>query len=385
MERVLITGGRAPVALDLARHFAHAGIEVTVADSVPLFLTRASNAAKLAVKLPSPRYEFQEFIAAINRIVHRQKISLIVPTCEEVFYLAFGRKHLPSNVRVFCPAFETLQQLHSKWHFGALAAGRGIEVPKTWLIYSDTDIQRLPVATTDLVFKPEYSRFAVETLIRPLGTELQRIRFEKGRAWIAQTHIKGRELCSYSIAHDGRLVAHSLYMPTWRAGRSSGFYFESIESTAIVSFVTNLIAELGYTGQIAFDFIEDETGQIFVLECNPRATSGLHLFQPGDGIATAFVSAVAHAIRPQSSATPRMLSTAMLISGLPQAIRRRLVPRFVHDYLRAKDVLWSHTDPLPAFQIFVSLTAFAAHAVYLGISPSAAATRDIEWDGDAIT
>ena len=88
MNRVLITGGRAPVALDLARHFAAAGAEVFVADSAPCFLARASKAVRRGFRVPPPRQAPQAFAKAIGSIVRREKIELIVPTCEEVFFVA---------------------------------------------------------------------------------------------------------------------------------------------------------------------------------------------------------------------------------------------------------------------------------------------------------
>ena len=49
MKRILLTGARAPVTLDLVRHFHRAGHEVYVADSIYLPLARLSCKMKEAI------------------------------------------------------------------------------------------------------------------------------------------------------------------------------------------------------------------------------------------------------------------------------------------------------------------------------------------------
>ena len=57
--KVLITGARAPVAVDLARAFAAAGHEVHLADSVTPWAARWSKAKRgRIVRLPPARHEF---------------------------------------------------------------------------------------------------------------------------------------------------------------------------------------------------------------------------------------------------------------------------------------------------------------------------------------
>lgn len=43
-----------------------------------------------------------------------------------------------------------------------------------------------------------------------------------------------------------------------------------------------------FTGQIAFDFIEESDGTIRAIECNPRATSGITLFDVTGDLPIAF-------------------------------------------------------------------------------------------------
>lgn len=76
-------------------------------------------------------------------------------------------------------------------------------------------------------------------------------------------------------------------------------YFESIEKPEITEFVDCLAAALpGVSGQIALDVVETavegEPGvaQIVAIDCNPRATSGIHLYSRTTRLADVMTSHV---------------------------------------------------------------------------------------------
>ena len=388
MARILITGGRAPAALDLARKFTAAGHTVFAADSAPWMLCGASRAVLDSFRLPEPKHHPYDFALQLARIVERERIELVVPTCEEVFYVGRFKTLLSDRARVFCPDIDILRNLHSKWEFASLVqreAGFGsiVHAPESWRITGGADIFTLPAPSDQLVFKPIYSRFAVETLIRPKREQALAIAAAPDRPWLAQRCIDGRELCSYSVCLNGELQAHALYEPTWRAGKGAGIFFEPRSVPAIARFVEGLARHFNLTGQIAFDFIEDDAGRIFVLECNPRATSGVHLFD--DHLADAFLAPGA-TIQPHPA--PRMVAPAMMLLGGASVLRSRHLAygwqRLWRDFRRGRDVLWSASDPWPALYSLLGAAAFSWRGLRHGVSATAATTLDIEWDGGAI-
>jgi hypothetical protein len=383
MSRILITGGRAPVALELARQFAAGGDVVFAADSAPYFLARSSSAVTRAYDVPPARHDPRAFAQAIAHIVAREHISRIVPTCEEVFYLASSSACFPSATELFCPPLDVLRSLHDKWSFARLARGHGVQVPDTWRVESTADLAHLPLPPQALVFKPVFSRFAVHTLVTPSPAAVARLRPTPAAPWLAQRFVAGRELCTYAIARDGRLTAHAAYAPTWRAGHSSSFYFSPVDCPALEHFTASLVSQLHVTGQIGFDFIQSPDGSLSVLECNPRATSGVHLFGVADRLGSAFTPDAA-GIRHPALRQPRMLASAMVVLGLGPALRSRRLGQWLADFRQARDVIWSARDPRPAVYLFVGLADYLNHARRHRISPVAASTRDLEWDGQAI-
>ena len=100
------------------------GARVTVADSVAWPLTRASSAVERYVRLPEPRSAPNEWLDAIASEIGRGDIDLLLPTCEEVFYLSHGMARLPSSCRIFTSDFALLRTSASQGAF--CSAHRGL-------------------------------------------------------------------------------------------------------------------------------------------------------------------------------------------------------------------------------------------------------------------
>ena len=136
-----------------------------------------------------------------------------------------------------------------------------------------------------------------------------------------------------------------------------------------------------FTGQIAFDFIQTPDGQIYALECNPRATSGVHLLASNPRFVEAFLNPPMDCITPLDNSS-HMLSTAMLIYALPAAFKENNLRQWMNTFFTSNDVILNFKDPLPFLLQFRSLLAYMRLARQKGISPMEASTFDIEWNGE---
>lgn len=381
--RILILGARAPVALDLARRFARSGHTVLVGDSASCRISGDSRAVAATLPmLPPPRTQLAGYAAALGRHIVREGIDLIIPTCEEVFYLARVREQLPTACGVFAAPLAQLQPLHSKLEVLRLAADAGIRVPDSTAVHS-LEEARAWAGTRDVVLKPEYSRFGV--LVRRYSSPIPRSAppLTPAGRWVAQQRCTGTELCSYAIAWRGRLCLNISYVPAHRLAGSSSFYFEPRQVPQIDAAIARLVARLGYHGQISFDWFVDEHGQATMIECNPRAVSGLHLLPDDDRVCRAVLEGAVADIDP-ASLQPRMLSAVMLGAGLPRAIATASLHRWWQDWHRARDVLGLPGDRAPLFGALRDLWSFTLAARRGRCSIREAATRDIEWDGEPL-
>jgi hypothetical protein len=381
-RKVLILGGRAPVALDHARRFAHQGWGVFVADSIPCQISGASRAVQAVLRIASPRHAPARFVADLQRIVSTHAIDTIVPTCEEVFFVSRYRDRLPANVRVLSDDFDKLREVHSKWRFLTMAVDCEAHVPAAALVTSLGEAREW-AGTQGIVLKPEFSRFGVHVRLYPNGIPGDARPLAPLGNWVVQEYADGQEFCSYSVADKGRLLAHSLYRPGWRMSISSSFYFEVAHNDAIRTFVERFARKLAFTGQLSFDWVVRTDGRASVLECNPRATSGCHLFSPDDALPSALDGTLAHCVEPSSQA-PRMIGAVMMTAGLWQGIRRRELARWARDYRAAVDVIGTAADRGPTFGAISDFVSYARLALAQRRTLREAATHDIEWDGEAL-
>ena len=379
-RNVLILGGRSPAALDHARRFAHQGWKVFVADSIPCQISGASRAVTAVLPIASPRHTPERFVDDLRRVTLTHAIDMIVPTCEEVFFVSRYRDRLPSHVRVVADDFGKMREVHSKWRFLSLARDCGVEVPESVLVTS-IDEARDWAGTKPIVLKPEFSRFGVHVRLYRDGIPHDAPSLAPLGNWVAQAYANGREFCSYSVADQGRLLAHSVYHPSWRMSTSSSFYFEAARIEVIRRFVEKFARKICFTGQLSFDWIQHADGRVSVLECNPRATSGCHLFALDDPLPAALDGTLTESIEPSSSA-PRMIGAVMLSAGLIDAFKRGELRRWLRDYRAASDVIGIPGDRGPIAGAISDLTSYARLALAQRCNLREAATRDIEWDGE---
>ncbi len=385
MSTVLITGGRAPVALDLARLLHAAGHRVIVAESLPRHLCARSRAVARSYRVPAPNPDRAGFVAALARIVREERVDLLLPTCEEVFHVAAGRAVLDPLCEVFTAPLDQLRRLHSKLDFIRSLAARGVAVPETWELTSGEDLQALwgrLGAGERLVFKPVFSRFAVDVAFATAGEALPAIAPTLARPWVAQRFVAGRALCTYGIARGGRLLAHAAYDAEFTAGQGASISFRPLAHAGLRAWVADFVAAERFTGQLAFDFIEAPDGTLYPLECNPRATSGVHLFTPEDGLDRALLGhdPPADPIEPRPAAAA-VLALAMWLYALPAVRTPAQAGAWLARMGGARDAIFRWDDPLPFLSQFAVFGHLVAAGLHDGTSALAASTRDIEWNG----
>lgn len=202
---------------------------------------------------------------------------------------------------------------------------------------------------------------------------------------MAQQYIKGKAVCTYSIVHEGSVVAHAAYDSRYRTGRSgASVYFEHLDHPAAQEWVQRFAGVIGFSGQIGFDFIESEDGILYPIECNPRATSGIHLFTPEEGLTEALLNPgmlvqTGEVLIPRSGRRA-MLTLPMLGCGLKPG--RGGWSNWLRSFRGAEDVICRKDDQRPFREQFRVVYAAQKTAWRHRISITEALTEDIEWNGE---
>ncbi|PTA66821.1 hypothetical protein [Deinococcus arcticus] len=371
--RVLITGARAPVALDLARALRAVGAEVALADSVTPFAAHLLRPRVPVHRLPPPRRAFAAFRAALLRLLSTEAFDLVVPTCEEVFWLAEAARRDGWADRLLAPDPATLRALHSKALFPELARAAGVDAPQTWVLASPAQVQALH--PEGLIFKPEFSRFGAVRLGGPGAAPTP------ARRWVAQERLVGEELCVWSVAHGGELGACVVYRPTLRHGGGASYAFEAVDRPAVEAATRALVRATGATGQLSFDLIVTPEGRVAPLECNPRATSGLHLL---DRAALGRAVLGAGPVPAPTPGTLRYLAPALAVLGPVGAVQTGAIRPLLHTWRAGQDAVGCPGNRAPVAGALLDAARFALSGALAGRSAVAQSTADIEWNGEAM-
>src|SRR5690606_19173996 len=117
---------------------------------------------------------------------------------------------------LFVSPLEVMDTLHHKGRFVSLMRRLGLRVPETQLAESSKELAEI-VGRMDRFFaRPAYSRAGVElfTNVGPLAgaLELEDCSPSKDNPWLVQPFVEGTDVCTFSIAHRGKIGAHSAYV-----------------------------------------------------------------------------------------------------------------------------------------------------------------------------
>lgn len=388
-KKVLVTGGRAPVTLDLVRQLHATGYRIFVAESLPYHLCKTSNKVEKCFQVPSPNQRPQQYIDELVAIIEQEQIDHLLPTCEEIFTIATGLERFPTSCQVWSEPIQRLDQFHNKWRFIQLAKEYGWKTPQTWLIRSKAELtKRLQQVHTEQswILKPVYSRFSSQVirLDHPLSPLYQSCSVSEQSPWLLQEMISGRQICTYSFVVDGNTLAYAAYPTLFTAGEGASISFQPYENQRLQEQVEQFVASHRLTGQFAFDWIETAENEWVPIECNPRSTSGIHLLAStadwrmilGDAKREEDVC-----FTPSNDAHS-MIGLAMLTYGLASVRSFSDLRRWLHVFVSSKDILFRLNDLGPFFDQFRMLTYLYAKSRKLNISITASSTYDIEWNGD---
>jgi hypothetical protein len=309
--------------------------------------------------LPPPVQDFSGFRTALKKLVEEEQVAHLIPTCEEAFYVSYCRQDLAC--KVWTDDWRILDQLHHKRRFLDLAKGF-FALPNTTPCTDFSDWGN----SKNYVFKPVYSRFGSQVLINRSAAECQAPR-ENPTGWIAQEKISGREICVYSLWHEGQILAFVAYKPAIRLKNGAALVFEPFFDQATYDAVVGLGKSLYYTGQLCFDVML-QNGLAFVLECNPRSTSGIHLLGPA--LVSCFLEE--KALPPLKNAPARGLKTALWLSFQRQGL---------YPHHEVQDVVFDQRDLGPFFGQVCSVLELAYLALRRRSSITRVSTWDIEWNG----
>lgn len=369
---ILITGARAPVAIEWARIALRSGHRVWLADSLRWPLGRFLQGIEGYLRLPSPRQDLAGYQQQLQGYLDQHAIGLLIPTCEEIFYLSQAFATYIGPTEWLIPERRLLFELHHKYQSLSLLTGLGeVRTPATRMLTSCSQITDDP----QTILKPVYSRFGRRVIRTPNPGVLNDRQLNEHIPWVQQQKLEGVALCNYAVFEHGRLIAHQAYQPKYCFNQAAGSYFVPHQDRRLDDFVRQFGEKTGFHGQVAFDFIEQD-GVIFVIECNPRATSGLHLLG-------AQMSIAADGQLQYQPAPPKAghVGVIILLFFTWQAWRDKQLVTLWRDFRQAPNLLNDHRWPISVGAQWCALLEMGYRSLRYRRPLTDASTFDIEWDG----
>lgn len=353
-----------------------------LADSIRPWSARLAPYARGRLyRLTQPRFAFARFAQDLARLVEQLDPRWVIPTCEEVFYVAAAAARHGFADRVFAPPLDTLRTLHSKYEFAAFARTLGLAAPSTVRVTNKEELNRWRDRATQIVLKPEYSRFASHARVQPTQREFDAIAPTAAAPWVVQSFAAGEEICVWSASIAGEVAAFAAYKPLWRLGQSASFYFETDDDPTLLDMARAIARATKATGQLSYDVIRGADGTIRPIECNPRGVSGIHLFDSDPRLARALLG---QAPLQTPTARARHLGPAMSLFGAPYALANGKFDAFKRDLARSRDVLSVTGEPWLGLGALLDAGRFTLVGLSRGRSAAGQSTDDIEWNGEPI-
>ena len=291
MHTILLTCGRGTYSLTLARAFHAAGHRVLVADAWPRSLCRLSAAVDRYFHVPSPARATWEWIPAIRQIVRQERVDLIVPVYEEVFYLAKANVGSSDPLPLFAPDFATLIALHDKWQFIQKSAALGLSVPDTVLLTSRDDLVRERLSARRQ--KPRFQADLFPVRRAHGGSSAESRGDRKCRAnFTAALGFAGVSFWQTvrDIQHcpSGASTAHATYATDFNHDLGPTVVYRRADRPAIVEWVRRLVAATNSWGKSASILSKTCPATPAAIECNPRLTGGFYLLKDNPKAAAAY-------------------------------------------------------------------------------------------------
>ncbi|MEO0320021.1 MAG: ATP-grasp domain-containing protein [Pseudomonadota bacterium] len=377
-QTVLLTLGRLPKALELARALNGAGARVIVTDPFARHLCWPSRAVAKSICVPAPATDPAGYRDALLTVIRTENIDLVVPISEEALHTTLLAPHLPNGVWLFGPDHETLRRLHDKLSFNRAAQAAGLHVPETHNAH--TSAARTLASDGDYILKPAHGCSGQGFSQHPRGTAIP----DDGHYanHVAQDYVDGRHVSVQAIAHGGQLTGCVAYEGLIFAGSVATFFDRVVDEPALEPWVQLFVRYHDYSGFVAFDFIIDARGPM-AIECNPRLTSGVHFFDPNDMAACVLDPATPRTVRLKAQRRFQEGHTS-LTEAYGDFVRPRTFLRHLKTMAGAKDVLFSAQDPLPFLLMTPMSWDLLKQVIFDGRSFGEAATHDIEWQGAQI-
>jgi len=282
-KTVLVTTGRQAKTLHGVRALKEIGCRVIVTDYQEMSASAVSTACDgTATLAPLDPKEVKHWVDHLEGIIRREKVDLVLPmsTINEALFIGIAKDRLQNrlpNVQFACEGLEMMMRLDNKPQFDQMCRECGVPVPESGVVTSRAEFENgsVPFGEMDIIIKRVESTINREEEIKVVrrGEKVpDSVKPTPSDPWQWQRFIVGTEYSAWFVCVEGKITFQGCYR-----SESDLLFFDGIPvPDDVEKAIAGLISKYKLSGQYAFDYFrEDKTGEFFVIECNPRASSVL--------------------------------------------------------------------------------------------------------------
>jgi hypothetical protein len=300
---VLVTGGKMTKSLHFVRWFARAGYRVVLVETPKYWHVgaRFSRGVAAFYTVPDPREDSAAYVAGLVEVAKKEKASFFVPVSSpvasvfdseaKVLMEEFGCRGLHFDPKI-CNILDN-KHTFCEWARSSL----GLRTPESFLLKSNADVRSLNAQLQKEAEAGSKQKYVLKNLqydaihrldlftlpcrSEDLNAYLRSLTGEfaitDAAPWQAQRFLAGQEYAAFAVLRDGEIRAFTMCKSS-----ASQLNYEHFEHPKIREWVRDFAAKSGLTGQLCWDFIEDEEGIPYPIECNPRIHTQSCVFLDGN-------------------------------------------------------------------------------------------------------
>lgn len=209
------------------------------------------------------------FLKKIALFCHENQIEIIIPSDIETFFFISKIKNKIKKVKLFPVAnYSTLRLLNNKWDFTSLLEKHSLPHPKSFLINTIEDLDRMNL-NFPIVIKPlelDGGKGVIKIISLKIAKHYLSLTNQyNAYPLIAQEYATGEDGGISILARDGKILASTVQ----RRNGNGGIIF--IENPYILSLAKQIVLKTKFSGTGHIDLrINTKNGSVKILEFNPR-------------------------------------------------------------------------------------------------------------------
>jgi predicted ATP-grasp superfamily ATP-dependent carboligase len=269
--------------LACVRSLGQQGINVIAVgneNKLPEFKSKYCNESVLT---PPPEEDFQNYKEVLLDLAQRNDVVTVVPLAEsDIYCLAKHYQEFSNHLQPVWINKDTLEKVQDRVKLIKLAKGLDVSVPNTTLL-ADWKAAESPavVKSRYSILEDSNKTFYPGHFFVEKGEKLDKNRVKElmSHEPIVQKFIPGKEVGYFALAHRGDIVVDfqhkRIRSQSFKDGAS--VFREAINDVSVKERGKAILKELEWTGPAMVEFRRTESGELYLLEVNPRFWGSLPL------------------------------------------------------------------------------------------------------------